>query len=375
MVASRPVVGSMHSITHSDGSPPRALERLRGVACALVTAGCAAGVAPIPPERVLEGEDAAGFISVERGEGCGDAARTRVGLWGPTWGTPGVVTAEVEEGEGGLFWLTFPLLTGLGEGMASMRLQGSEVVLPLGGRAGEFDAVLVARPPDAGGHPATRRAELDAGLAERLDAEQAAWALGTFQLRDGEQLVGEIQLRGEEPPWVRVYDAFWLTPEPVVAQMASDGGDLLLSFPVEPQLEGELGLLRVNVASRAVVVPQDLRPHPGDRRLELVPGVVQAPERDQAIDAARGGADAAEEALLRERVPLLAAAAGRADGGCRGLDELDPAWSLLLRGYEVQILAEDSGCTVVIEPEAAQHHRRFRGRIPARQGGVGQPVP
>ncbi len=187
--------------------------------------------------------------------------------------------------------------------------------------------------------------------------------MGTFRLEDDGALVGEVQLRGDEPPWVRVYDQTWWTAAPTLADLGSDGGDLLLAFDVEPQLEEERALLRINVARRSVVVPQDTHPTPDDRHLDLVPGTTTPDEREARMAEARRAAAAAESAWVVETIPALAAAAARPDGDCATLDALDPVWGLLLRGYAVEISPEAGRCVVGIEPEIAQHNRRWQGRL------------
>lgn len=330
------------------------------LASGLWFASACAPAGPLPPGSLaLESDDARGFIEVVPSAGC-EPGRARIGLWGERWGTPGVVTATVEEPEPGLYWLTFPLETGLGEGEGALRLQGGQARVPLGGRPGEHDATLRATP---GVPPADGGAAWDQAFRARIQADQDAWAVGTFRLEDAGALVGEVQLRGDEPPWVRVYDQTWWTGTPTLADLGSDGGDLLLAFDVEPRLEEERALLRINVARREVVVPQDTHPTPEDRRLELVPGTIAPDEREARMAAAQRAAATAEAAWVAETLPSLAAAAARPSGGCATLEALDPIWGLLLRGYAVEIASHNEGCVVAIEPAISQHNRRWQGRV------------
>jgi hypothetical protein len=345
------------SSRHTHRAIPWALACLS--AASLAFGGCGGATPMLSESLVLKGKDGEGFVEVESASGCGDG-RVRVGVWGEGWGTPGVVTASVEQSESGLFWLSFPIETGLGEGEGALRLQGTDARVPLGGRAGEHEAVLTATP---GPLPADLGAAKIAAFRPRIQAEQAAWALGSFRLEEGGVLVGEVQLRGDEKPWVRVYDHTWLTPRPEWAEVGSDGGDLLLGFAVEPQLAEERGLLRINVARKIAVVPQDRLPTPHDRQLDLVAGTVSPDERESRLVAAVDQALQTEEAWLSEQLPGLAVAALGADGACATPDEVDPAWGLLLRGYEIQIVLERGGCVVGVEPELAQHNRRWKGRI------------
>ena len=81
---------------------------------------------------ILSGDEIAGYVRGEAAAGCRDG-RVLVGLWGPHWGTPGVVAAEVEPLEGGGAWLNFALETGVATGRAALLIQGAEALLPLGG--------------------------------------------------------------------------------------------------------------------------------------------------------------------------------------------------------------------------------------------------
>lgn len=322
--------------------------------------GCTAESGGPSESLVLQGDGVQGIIEVVEARGC-DEQTIRVGLWGPHFGTPGVVSATVETLEPGLSWLHFVMETGLGEGEAALRLQGTEALLPLGGRRGEFEVRLRAEP---GVLSSTERGVLDAALEQRLETQRADWAAGAFRLVDAGEVVGELQLRGEEPPWVWVYDAWWLTPEPTVAALGSEGGDLLFGFPVEPRLDTEEALLRVNVANLEAVVPLDARPSAADRHLSLLPGPMDPALRSARIAAAREAAGEAERAWVRSVLPRLAAEATAADG-CRPQEELDEAWTLLTRGYELQLLPQDGGCAVGIEPVVPQHRRRFTGVVDA----------
>lgn len=320
--------------------------------------GCRAEPRGPSESLVLQGGSVRGVIEVEPARGCEEPA-VRVGVWGPHFGTPGLVSATVEEPEPGLSWLHFVMETGLGEGEAALRLQGTEALLPLGGRRGEFEVRLKARPGMLG---VDERRKEDDALEARLEAQRADWATGAFRLVDAGEIVGEFQLRGDEPPWVWVYDAWWLTPEPTVAALGSEGGDLLLGFPVQPRLDTEEALLRVNVANREAVVPLDLRPSSADRHLTLLPGPMDPAVRTERLAAARTAAGDAEREWVITTLPQLAAEATR-EGGCRSLEELDEAWALLTRGYDLQLLPTETGCAVGIEPTVPQHRRRFTGVV------------
>lgn len=322
-------------------------------------AGCQAESLPLDGRFALTAPGVTGVLEADPGGGCREGA-VRIGVWGETWGTPGVVTALVEEESPGVVWAWFPLRTGVGEGEAALRIEGGAARLPLGLRAGEHDIHLrLGDPPE----PAEVDAAAEAARA-RLDAEQAAWDDGRFRLVDGDAVVGEVSLKGpDRPPEVAVYDAVWLSPGVVEAGRTDDGADLLLSFPVEPSLGGEQALLRVNVPTRAVVVPADALPDPLDRVLRLEPGAVTERERASHIDAAVAASEAAERATMLELLPKLAREAPGPDGRCRGPAEVDAAWELVLAGYRARVVADGDTCAVEIEPDVVQHGRRFRGLV------------
>lgn len=331
---------------------------LGGMSAVATLMGCTAE--PVGPSNslVLDGDGVSGMIEVVPAQGCAEAS-VRVGLWGPHFGTPGLVSATVEATDDGLSWLHFVLETGLGEGEAALRLQGAEALLPLGGRRGEFEIRLEAQP---GVLSVEERRQRDDALEARLETQRANWAAGAFRLMDAGDVVGELQLRGEEPPWVWVYDAWWLTPAPTVAALGSEGGDLLFGFPVEPRLDTEEALLRVNVANLEAVVPLDSRPSAADRHLSLLAGPMDPSLRTQRLDAARAAAGEAELEWVRTTLPGLAAEL-TTESGCRSLAELDEAWTLLTRGYDLQVLANGDGCAVGVEPTLPQHRRRFAGVV------------
>lgn len=351
------------------------MQRTRLLAWVVFGAGCRAETGGLDGHWTLLGADdeVVGLIEAGAGGGCA-AAFARIGLWGPTWGTPGVVSAEVVAESPTVHWAWFALDTGVGEAEAALRLEGSVATLPLGARRGEHEVHLRLR--DGAPSQADWQAKADASAAA-LAVERGVWAAGDFRLQDGAQLVGEVQLRGEGlPPFVAVYDATWLTPGPVPARRVDDGGDLLLSFPVEPSLGGEEALLRLNVATRTAVVPASEHPDQMDRVLTVVPGTVTPQERSARTEAAREAARAAERAFVHELLPRLAQSALVSPGRCAAPAEVEPSWPLLLAGYRVRVLPEADGCVVEIEPERSQHGREFRGVV-GREGvrtAVG-PVP
>lgn len=292
----------------------------------------------------------------------------QVELAGEHWLTPGTVSATVEHGELGgapATWLAFVVRTAVGEAEAVGRVQGRSFVVPLGARPGEHELSLQLTDLDEGAVPVPAREQVRAELAE-LEAGWAAGRLRVIDERDG--LVGEIILQGSLPPLVAVYDRHWLSPGalPVPAARVDEGGDMLLRFPVEPSIEGEQALLRVNVPTQQVVVPLGAAPEPDERRLGLAVGAVSDTERAAARAQARAIADQEEQAFLADLGPRLVEALRQPSGpGCRALGTLPSHWSLLTAGYTLQTTVTEGACTVWLVPEVEQHRRRHRLRAVA----------
>lgn len=284
----------------------------------------------------------------------------RVAVIAPGMVTPGgkAVRATVSETPAGEFWLEVPVFTGVGDGAAAILWspRSGRARLPLGGRAGELELRLV---------PSTPSSEVEVAQAvAAVGTEAEVWSTGSMRLVDHEDtLVGAIQLSGpDHPAQIGVWDPTWRTQGMVAADRIDEGGDLLLAFPVEPSLEGEPGLLRVNVVTRRVIVPSGPQPSPDDRHLWARPGVVSEAERAEGEAWADQQARAAELSWMFEVAPRLTTAV--TDGArCRPIDELDPAWGLVLAGYATESVREDNVCNVIIEPAPPQHRRRFRGRL------------
>jgi len=269
------------------------------------------------------------------------------------------VSVEVVEESEGVWWAHFPVQIGLGTAMAALRIEGHAAQMPLGARPGEFSVDL--RRSEGALDPAVLQ-EAEAATSVALQAEQTAWREGVFVLKDAEAVVGEVRFRGERPPLVGVYDAWWLTPAPVPADVMPEGADLVLRFSVEPTMGGEDGELRINVPLREVVVPLGNTPVAEERRFKLVPGGISDEARSKHVREATEQADAREVEMVCELGQKLSAAA-RTPTGCKALSEVDPAFGLLFTGYEVRIVDEAQTCVVEVEPSRPQHGRRFKGRI------------
>lgn len=335
-------------------------------------AGCGADPLPMDGAWTLDGDGARGTLVVEAGRPW-SAGRASIGLWGEGFGTPGVVEARLDEESPGEIWAWFPMRTGVGEGTAALRIEGTTGRLPLGARPGEHDQHLTLA---SGMLPGAEQERLSERSAARLDALEAAWTEGSFRLMDGQALVGDLQLRGAgDAPLVAVYDEMWLTAGRVEAQRADEGADLLLAFDVQPNLGGERGMLRINVPTSLVVVPTGPVPDSLDRRLRLVPGTVSDAQRTERIAAAREAAAGTEQEQLVRLLPQLARAARSPDGRCLAPADVDPAWPLLLAGYSARVLPVGDRCVVEVEASPIQHGRRFRGAVDGSgllEGGTGR---
>ena len=175
--------------------------------------------------------------------------------------------------------------------------------------------------------------------------------------------MGEVRFRGDLVPAVSVHDQWWLTPRPVDGVVTAEGAELLVEFDAEPSFRGESALIRINVPSRQVVVPIGKVPVPEERRFMLTPGYLEAAERRRAIERATTQADEMEAVFVQETARSLGRAAMQEDGQCKQLVDVDESWSVLLEGYDVQVLTNERGCTVGVEPVRSQHGRRFKGVI------------
>ena len=280
---------------------------------------------------------------------------------------------DPDAAKAGEVWLTFPVQTGVGEGTGALWWSPAAGLarLPLGSRSGELELVLSVKREDfdgsgGDGAPApssASRVAAEAALAS-VQREREAWDAGAFVLQDGSgNDVGAVQMLGaEHPAQVGVWDALWLTDGMVAADRGDDGGDLLLAFTAEPNVQGEDALLRLNVVTRRVVVPSGRHPSPDDRWLVAVPGTLEAAQVEAGMGAAIEAADRQELAWLNEVAKRLTADAS-SQGECVVPAEAQAAWELLLTGYEVSVGTLGNSCAVRLEAQPTQHRRRFSGWV------------
>jgi hypothetical protein len=268
------------------------------------------------------------------------------------------VVATIVPDDDGSTWLHFPVATGLGEAVAAIRVEGDGGVMPLGSRPGEFEIHLQRATLSA-----DEIAAAQAASATALEREKKAWEDGAFLLRSAGEIVGEIRFRGDLPPAVSVHDRWWLTPRPVDGTVVADGAELVIEFEVEPSLRGESALLRINVPSRQVVAPMGKVPVAEERQFTLEPGHLDEAERRSLIALAREQATTMEADFIEEMARSLGRAAHQADGSCTQLLDMEESWSVLLEGYDVQLIPVPGACAVGVEPSKPQHGRRYKGVV------------
>ena len=299
---------------------------------------CTRVPAPDLPEGdwALTGDGASGMLRVD--DGC------TIHLSGPGLTTVGPVRCEAHETPG---WFVFKLQTAAGEASAIGRWTDDGVVVPLGSREGEFDLVL-----------ARSEGQVEVPFVD-LATLRESWDAGLFRLEDGGELVGALVVA--EQPMIEVYDPFWLSDGPVPALPGERGPDLLLEFDAEPTISGERMLLLVNRPLFEAVVPSGNEASGRDRRLDLVPGVVTQDERTAAIAKAIAAADALEADRMQN---VLDGLAGTLAPPCPST--VPQQHARLFMGYTVTLDEADGACVVAIEPDPAQHRRRFRGTSATR---------
>lgn len=295
----------------------------------------------------------------------------RVGIWGPTWSTPGAapVPCAVEQDDDGT-WVRLPFETGSSEGEAALavRLETLQAVLPLGLRDGEHQQELALLP---GPPTEAARQAAAATAATSLATWRDAWKVGAFRVESAGQLVGEVAFRAGETARVGFYDTGWMTAGVVDALPLDEGPDLVLVFDAEPSLDGQPSVLRVNRPTNAAVVPLGLVPSPVEKRYTLVPGGVTPIERSEAQALAVMAASQRElDVGLRLATALAEAASARffvsPGDSCPSLVSLGDDWPALLVGYDVSITRDGDGCGVQLEPAPVQHGRRLAARVSAR---------
>lgn len=329
---------------------------------------------PVPLPSAVVGEDLLAIVRFADTYPW-EPAVVEVGLWGPRYATDGIVAAQAEV-EGEALWLYLPLRTPVGEGTAALRLDRDGLRLPLGARPGEFERrwPLVEALPDE-----AQQAEAQARSEASLDAATAAWQAGGFSLFDeGGARVGALQM-GLHPS-LALWSPRFATPEgaPQALRIDVDGADLLLRTPIEPSLGGEGALLRLSPAAGLAVLPAGPSPDPQDLVLRVEPGLPSPAEQAAAWSFAQARAQEAESAWAAAQLPRLSEALRGPNGGCGAIEALDPAWTLLLRGYQHTLTATPAGCAVRLWPEIVQHGRQMEhealpgaavvSRLAAREG-------
>ena len=100
-----------------------------------------------------------------------------------------------------------------------------------------------------------------------------------------------------------------------------------------------------------------------ERLFTLVPGHLSEAERRASVARAQEQATAMEAEFIEEMARSLGRAAHQADGTCIQLVDMEESWSVLLEGYDVQLIPMQGACAVGIEPSKSQHGRRYKGVV------------
>ena len=304
----------------------------------------------------INGDNEIGFI---RHSMSGWNHKIELAIFSEHASTNGIVEAHLDS-QDGIHWFRFPIETGFGTGKASLRLQGKEAYLPMGARVNEFGLRMRAEKDGVVSEEELNQAH--AAWMSRQAADQEAWMQGSFVLYSDTTPVGMVQLIPEEPAEVQVFDSFWLSEGRVQAERLDEGPDILLLFPVEPSLDGEDGLLRMNTILQEVVVPMADVPSDLDRRLWIKPGTIDEAELNRHIEVAIKEADRLERELVIRDGIQLARWAERTEG-CASFDNWVMNSSYDWMGYHVSIDLENDECVVSVKSDPEQHRRRFSGKI------------
>ena len=266
-----------------------------------------------------------------------------------TFRTDGCVESSIVVDQNGASWITSPVQTALGEVSLRYRVQGKEILFPLGARENEHTrSGLFTKEQDFAPEVWTK-------FSAQFVQNTKAWERGQFGLFREEVLVGVIEFHGNLSPMLSVFDQYWLTPDPVSAELMTDGPDLVLQFPIEPSFVDELGLLRVNVLTNVATIPSDNAPKPIDLQLALksyVPTAERLGERKR---------EAINDSIEREKKWInrnISSLKPQISSDCE-LRDLAPRW----HGYRLHVSVIDGDCTVKISPEVVQHRRRFVGQF------------
>jgi hypothetical protein len=281
-----------------------------------------------------------------------------VELYSSRWGTDGCVEAKIVEKITGGAWLSFTLQTGFGTGAGVVRWQGNEVMLPLGARQGEFDVTYTAN-----------QGEMHDGMREKwveisssgVEEEKRIWDIGEFVLVRNNTVKGAIEFQSDQDPTIFLFDDHWLTPEVITSEQFVDGPDILLTFPIEPSFNDEVGELRINTMTRTAVIPSDIMPQQIDIKYDLRPGIPPIEELQVlSNEVIQHSNEQEKDWIIREANNLL-----------RSLDtekkcsewKLANQWKGIWAGYDLQTEWSDEKCILRVSTEFEQHRRRFQGKV------------
>jgi hypothetical protein len=292
----------------------------------------------------------------------------------PNLSTNGWERAEIElEKEGG-FWAFFDIETAMDTAHAAMRVQGKEARLPLGARRGEFDLIFEIESTSVDikkieelivNETPTRKGNLKMqkdfwALRHHIIVEKKQVNPNSSIPTSEEKIVGYINWDTEQ---IEVFDASWYTPDPQNFTREVEGGDILLSFDIEPSFQGEQGLIRCNIVTREITIPSSSIPSSLDRRLYIKEAPLDL-DLDLDLDLQKHKKDAQKQAdktelkWIEKQAPLLIQSLENTCTSWKNQNILD-SWL----GYRFETKKQPLGCQIQIIPDPPQHRRRFHGVV------------
>ena len=255
--------------------------------------------------------------------------------------------------EGGA-WLSVPVDTILGEGELALRWQQNDIFIPLGGRVGEFDFSTLAE-------AVPLNEKKVSGLDERFLENKGHWNIGEFLLMRGDKINGAVEFQGSQDAKIMLFDHFWLTDGVQTSVEGLEGSEFILQFPIEPNFEDELGILRIHPFFFQAVAPIGDLPSSSEQKYTLKTGipeysVLEARQREEILAANHLEEQWVQKEAQNLLLPLIDSETCRSWSKTR---EIEMIWV----GYDISSEWNGEVCSLVIDTEFEQHRRRFSGTI------------
>ena len=312
---------------------------------------------PVQGEWGLRGEGVVGHLVARK--------ECSIELHGRRFGTPGGEAVECSMTmDGEEPWVTFPIVTGVGEGVGTMRLDvaGGAATLPLGSREGEWESSIELV---AGGVGREALEEARGSSVRQLGEIARGWETGELLLKRGGAVVGELRMPGDGSVSLQLFDETWMTRGRVDAEVQFMGPDMFLSFAVMPALQGELGGLIVNRVLGEAVAPLGPEVTPVDRSFEVEAGRLEESERTRLVEVALAAGLERERAVtlrLARELFMESGAAAVSLEQCTSL-AVSEEWIERLSGYDLGFEPWEGECSLWLEPTISQHLRRVALRV------------